>query len=268
MNVTELRTELQARSKDTTGLKSELKARLIACLAPESPDTILVEDLSEIDMPKPLDPGTLSATGCAYGPACVSTSQTTTKHACDVCGINLHHMCMSGHPLLKCWVAGRLDGQTSDQVNGINESMACLDCALLCGVVQNKVGMNLVKKYTDQVTVFTKPTPRVVTTLLASKSLKIWPGDHGSNDVCETCNLGGDLLSCSFCNVSYHNEAPCLQESLVIPVSLMNSESYEWPCPTCFKQAVNTHLLRQKRVHNTHTTRGGAGAGEAYTDLI
>ena len=29
LNVAELRTELQARSKDTTGLKSELKARLI-----------------------------------------------------------------------------------------------------------------------------------------------------------------------------------------------------------------------------------------------
>ena len=26
--------------------------------------------------------------------------------------------------------------------------------------------------------------------------------------------------------------------------------------------------LRQKRVHNTHTTRGGVGAGEAQTDLI
>ena len=25
---------------------------------------------------------------------------------------------------------------------------------------------------------------------------------------------------------------------------------------------------RQKRVHNTHTTRGGVGAGEAQTDLI
>ena len=71
------------------------------------------------------------------------------------------------------------------------------------------------------------------------------PGDNGSNDVCDTCNLGGDLLSCSFCNVSYHNVVPCLPESLVIPASLVISESYEWPCPSCFKQAANTHQRKK-----------------------
>ena len=122
---------------------------------------------------------------------------------------------------------------------GINELKVCLDCGLLCGVVQEKVGLNLVEQYTKQVTELPKPTPRAVTTLLASKSLKFWT--HESNEVCETCDMGGDLLACSYCNVSYHNEAPCLAESQVIAASLGNSESYEWPCPNCFKDAVRAH---------------------------
>ena len=44
-----------------------------------------------------------------------------------------------------------------------------------------------------------------------------------------TCpNSGGDLLSCSYCNVSYHNEAPCLDESQVIAASLKNSRSWKY----------------------------------------
>ena len=61
--------------------------------------------------------------------------------------------------------------------------------------------------------------------------------------------MGGDLLSCSYCNVSYHNDAPCLDESQVIAASLRNSESYEWPCPNCFKDAVRAHE-RKKLVPN------------------
>ena len=56
--------------------------------------------------------------------------------------------------------------------SGIDEGKVCLDCALLCGVVQNKVGMNLVEQYTNHVTELIEPTPRAITTLLASKSLK------------------------------------------------------------------------------------------------
>ena len=110
--------------------------------------------------------------------------------------------------------------------------------------------MNLVEQYTNQVTELTEPTPRAITTLLASKSLKFW--GHGSNDLCETCNSGGDLLSCSYCNVSYHNEAPCLDESQVIAASLKNSRSYEWPCPNCFKDAVRAHQ-RKKLAPKTTT---------------
>ena len=85
----------------------------------------------------------------------------------------------------------------------------------------------------------------------SDKSLKFW--GHGSNDLCETCNSGGDLLSCSYCNVSYHNDAPCLDESQVIAASLRNSESYEWPCPNC-KDAVNAHKSKGLL---PNTTAGG-----------
>ena len=99
-------------------------------------------------------------------------------------------------------------------------------------------------------------TPRVVTTLLTSKSLKFWT--HASNDLCETCNMGGDLLSCSYCNVSYHNDAPCLDESQVIAASLRNSESYEWPCPACFNAGVKAHQ-RKKLAPNP-----AAGGGKKH----
>ena len=165
-----------------------------------------------------------------------------------MCGIGVHHLCMTEHCILESWIGGR------PNTTGIDEGKVCLDCALLCGVVQNKVGMNLVEQYTNQVTELTEPTPRAITTLRASKSLKFW--GHGSNDLCEACNMGGDLLSCSFCNLSYHNEAPCLQESQVITNSLKSSESYEWPCPACFNAGVKAHQ-RKKLAPNT-----AAGGGK------
>ena len=85
----------------------------------------------------------------------------------------------------------------------------------------------------------------------SDKSPEFW--GHGSNDLCETCNSGGDLLSCSYCNVSYHNEAPCLDESQVIAASLKNSRSYEWPSPNCFKDAVRAHQRMKKLAPKTTT---------------
>ena len=55
-----------------------------------------------------------------------------------------------------------------------------LDCALMCGVVQKKVGHNLVALYTDQVEDYSKPSPLNVTALMVSGSLKKWA--HESND--------------------------------------------------------------------------------------
>ena len=241
MTVVKLRNALESRGKDSTGLKAELKARLLECIDSQSPTVVLMEDLTGVKVPKPAEPVVLSANGCAYGASCISTSPTMTLEPCAMCGIGVHHMCMTSHVLLGSWIGGR------PNTTGINESKVCLDCALLCGVVQKKVGMNLVEQYTKQVAELPKPTPRVVTTLLTSKSLKFWT--HASNDLCETCNMGGDLLSCSYCNVSYHNDAPCLDESQVIAASLRNSELYEWPCPN-FKDAVDAHK-RKGLVPNT-----------------
>ena len=38
--------------------------------------------------------------------------------------------------------------------------------------------------------------------------LSPWGGGH--NDVCETCDSGGRLLRCSFCNLAFHNRQGCL----------------------------------------------------------
>jgi len=46
---------------------------------------------------------------------------------------------MIEHPLLKHWVGGRVGGGMDEQVHGISETYVCLDCALMCGVHQNKV---------------------------------------------------------------------------------------------------------------------------------
>ena len=84
-----------------------------------------------------------------------------------MCGIVVHHICMNEHCLLAPWIGSH------PNTTGIDEGKVCLDCALLCGVlVQEKVGMNLVEQYTNHVTELTEPTPRAITTLLASKSLK------------------------------------------------------------------------------------------------
>ena len=39
---------------------------------------------------------------------------------------------------------------------------------------------------------------------------------------------GGDLLSCSFCNLVYHNKVGCLPKKWVISNELLNSSSCEW----------------------------------------
>ena len=140
---------------------------------------------------------------------------------------------MAGHSLLKAW-GGDID-----------VTYACLDCALMCGVIQGKVAPDQIKPYTDQVTDFTAPTPLVVATLLTSKSLQFFNHDEeNTNARCQTCDLGGDLLSCSFCNLVYHNKTGCLPKEWVISKKLLNS-AYEWPCPQCMKKGVMMHQRKQ-----------------------
>jgi len=97
----------------------------------------------------------------------------------------------------------------------------------------------LVEAYTAQLEQFDKPSPLVVTTLILSKSLQPWV--HDTNTKCEVCNMGGELVSCSFCNVAYHNT--CLSEP--ISKSLLASESYQWSCAECFKEAVRSHKRKK-----------------------
>ena len=99
--------------------------------------------------------------------------------------------------------------------------------------------------YTDQVTDFVAPTPLFVATLLTSKSLQFFNhGEEATNARCQTCDIGGDLLSCSFCNIVYHNKTGCLPKEWVISEELLNS-SYEWPCPECMKKGVKMHQRKK-----------------------
>ena len=70
-------------------------------------------------------------------------------------------------------------------------------------------------------------------------------GDAGANERCESCNKGGDLLACSFCNVVYHNTPACLGSNVLCEAAIAN-EDYEWACPKCFKIAVR-ELIKPKR---------------------
>ena len=165
--------------------------------------------------------------------------------SCAVCGASLHHICMIQHTFLAAWVGD------------IHEMYTCLDCSLMCGVVQGKVPRDQVRPYTDQVTDFTAPTPLVVATLLTSESLQHFNhGDEATNIRCEKCDRGGDLLSCSFCNLVYHNKRGCLPKKWVISNELLNSSSYEWACPECLKKGAQMHQRKQV------TPAGAVAAGK------
>ena len=174
-----------------------------------------------------------------------------TMQPCAVCGVNVHHMCMNEHSLLRSWVGGRAGW---NGVGSLSQTYVCLDCVLMCGVLQKKVGHNLVAAYTNQVTDFSAPTPLVVATLLVSKSLQFF--NIGSNDRCETCDAGGDLLSCSFCNLVYHNKAPCLPEKWVLSERLLESDSYEWACPESVKKGMKIHEQQKKLMPATAVPAG------------
>ena len=148
---------------------------------------------------------------------------------CDVCGISLHASCMKNHPLLKRWI-GNLEGVTN----------TCFECSLYCGVMQQEALPATAKAYYGQIDwrdAGLGPSPLTVGALVASKALELWEED--SNDRCEHCDEGGDLIACSFCNLSFHNAVPCLPEAAVLSPVLCSSEAYDWCCPPCFTQATN-----------------------------
>ena len=53
--------------------------------------------------------------------------------------------------------------------------------------------------------------------------LPLWDGV--TNDVCEVCGFGGELLCCSFCNLCYHTK--CLDPPL------LSVPKGDWACPKC-----------------------------------
>ena len=70
-------------------------------------------------------------------------------------------------------------------------------------------------------------------------------------ELCEGLKLGvkaGNIESCNRLVL-----APCLDESQVISASLQDSESYEWHCPSYFKDAIKAH----QRKKLAPTTAGG-----------
>ena len=108
-----------------------------------------------------LEGGALSSSWCSYGGSCIGFE-------------GVEAVCMHG---VRCEYAPPLYGrpqppQGVGSVGDIDVTYACLDFALMCGVIQGKVAPDQIKPYTDQVTDFTAPTPLVVATLLTSKSLQ------------------------------------------------------------------------------------------------
>ncbi|CAM9232770.1 unnamed protein product, partial [Discosporangium mesarthrocarpum] len=68
--------------------------------------------------------------------------------------------------------------------------------------------------------------------------LQPYQGDH--NDICEKCNLGGELLCCDFCNIVYHLQC-------VTPKLTKAPEERLWICPDCTKEVVAKRASKRRR---------------------
>lgn len=156
---------------------------------------------------------------------------------CEFCGRDVHKECMSKHAKLSTWVGN------------IALSCACFECALYCGVLEGKAPESVSSPYYAQIDwrdCELKSSSLTLGGLVAKGQLgEIWSNPEETNDVCESCHAGGDLLSCSWCNVAYHNTTQCLRDSK-LGSAAMDSESYEWACPSCFKGAVR-QIIKPKR---------------------
>ena len=52
------------------------------------------------------------------------------------------------------------------------------------------------------------------------------------------CKQGGTLVACSFCTAVYHNSIACLGEANMSLEALVESPTFPWACPACFKKGV------------------------------
>ena len=175
------------------------------------------------------------ASGCVYGSQCGYGRFAGQLDPCGFCGRNVHVACMRRHPLLSGWLDKR------DRV------AKCFDCALYNGVMFETASPAVYKPYYEQIDWRNRDVKQSSLTLGALWALELLTpyGDAGANERCESCNKGGDLLACSFCNVVYHNTPACLGSNVLCEAAIAN-EDYEWACPKCFKIAVR-ELIKPKR---------------------
>ena len=175
------------------------------------------------------------SSGCVYGSQCGYGRFAGQLDPCGFCGRNVHVACMRRHPLLSGWLDKR------DRV------AKCFDCALYNGVMFETASPAVYKPYYEQIDWRNRDVKQSSLTLGALWALELLTpyGDAGANERCESCNKGGDLLACSFCNVVYHNTPACLGSNVLCEAAIAN-EDYEWACPKCFKIAVR-ELIKPKR---------------------
>ena len=65
-----------------------------------------------------------------------------------------------------------------------------------------------------------------------------------TNDECEHCSFGGDVLTCSFCNLAWHNTTVCLRGA---PLARSEDNEDHWACPPCWGHATRRHAKGPKR---------------------
>ena len=96
------------------------------------------------------------------------------------------------------------------------------------------------------------------------QTMALWSSEH--NSACEECNLGGNLILCSYCNLAWHRA--CLEKpGLLLPEtkSLLEDDDAHWPCSQCVSEAkrrqtakaafkvggcANTNARAMKKKHN------------------
>ena len=81
---------------------------------------------------------------------------------------------------------------------------------------------------------------------------------RGTNDVCEVCSSGGDLLQCDYCNAAWHNELACLKGS---PQATSENDGDLWACPACWAEATKRFTMRARKRRRLDSAAGGAAAG-------
>ena len=102
-----------------------------------------------------------------------------------------------------------------------------------------------------------------VLTLIKGRFLSLWTSAHNSR--CESCDEGGDLVLCSFCNCAWHDG--CLKSDggiLAATRARYEEDGADWPCKECFENATTRQRARSASVNigkNSKRTRIDASKG-------